>query len=228
MAANYTAIVAVGCFLLGIAYRGRIGPRAWHPYAAAVALAAGTGYRQDIGTLWLPVFAVILWQNRWKPAMFACLIFTLLNLAWLTAMLYEAGGWRSYRAQSAEFAYQCGYLNSVWNLGVVDGTLRYALKLGMALLWTLGPALMFVPRGLSRLRAVENGWFIVVLASISIFPALASHMIIHFGVAGYGFHYLPALIALVAVGVGGFRGNPPRPDPRHTVGSAGCAGLRCG
>ncbi len=56
MAGNYTAIVLVGAFLLGVAYRGQSQPRPWQPFAAAVALALGTGYRQDIGTLWLAVF----------------------------------------------------------------------------------------------------------------------------------------------------------------------------
>src|SRR4051794_31754635 len=51
MAGNYTATVAVGSFLLGVAYRTRMQPAAWHPSAAAVVLAFGTGYRQDIGTL---------------------------------------------------------------------------------------------------------------------------------------------------------------------------------
>src|SRR4051812_27357820 len=62
IAGNYSAIVAVGAFLLGVAYRTRQNPVAWHPFAAAVVLALGTGYRQDIGTLWLPVFIVILWH----------------------------------------------------------------------------------------------------------------------------------------------------------------------
>ena len=75
MAGNYTAIVAVGSFLLGVAYRTRRNPAAWHPIAAAVVLAFGTGYRQDIGTLWLPVFVVILWQHRWKRAILAGVAF---------------------------------------------------------------------------------------------------------------------------------------------------------
>ena len=49
MAGNYTAIVVVGSLLLGIAYRGRSSPQAWQPFAAAIVLAIGTGYRQDIG-----------------------------------------------------------------------------------------------------------------------------------------------------------------------------------
>ena len=83
MAANYTAIVLVGSFLLGVALRGRSHPRAWHPFAAAVVFAIGTGYRQDIGTLWLGVFGVILWQHRWKRAIEAALLFTAINLVWL-------------------------------------------------------------------------------------------------------------------------------------------------
>ena len=35
MAGNYTAIVLVGSFLLGVAYRGRSHPQAWQPFAAA-------------------------------------------------------------------------------------------------------------------------------------------------------------------------------------------------
>ncbi len=156
VAGNYTAIIAVGAFLLGIAFRTWPSPKPWHPLAAAVVLALGTGYRQDIGTLWLPVFLVILWKHRWRPAVVAVVVFTVLNLAWLLAMLHEAGGWSRYRAQTADFAYHAGYLNSVWNLGLADAPLRYAVKLCMALLWTLGPCLLFVPRGILRLAHAKT------------------------------------------------------------------------
>ena len=202
MAGNYTAIVLVGSFLLGVAYRGQSDPRAWQPFAAAVVLAIGTGYRQDIGTYWLPVFGVILWRHRWKRAIAAALLFTVVNLAWLAPMLYGVGGWAHYRAASAEFAFQAGYLNSVWNLGLVDGPVRYAVKLGMALVWTFGPALLFVPRGTWRLARVAHPRLLGFLLAISAVPALASHLLVHFGVPGYSFHYVPALIILAALGTG--------------------------
>jgi Dolichyl-phosphate-mannose-protein mannosyltransferase len=202
MAGNYTAILAVGAFLLGVACRTLLSPKTWHPVAAAVVLALGTGYRQDIGTLWLPVFLLILWKVRWRQAVLAVLMFIVLNLAWLLVMLHEAGGWSRYRAQSADFAYHAGYLNSVWNLGLVDAPLRYAVKLGMALLWTLGPCLLFVPRGILRLRGREDGGFLIFLLCLSVIPAFASHMLVHFGVPGYAFHYVPALLALGVLGIG--------------------------
>jgi hypothetical protein len=214
MAGNYTAIVLVGSFLLGVAGRGADRPRDWHPFAAAAVLAFGTGYRPDIGTFWLPVFLVILWQHRWNRAIWAGLLFTILNLAWLAAMLYDVGGWERYRAATAEFAYEAGVRNSIWYLGWLDAPVRYAVKIGMALLWTLGPALLFVPRGLVQLRRVNRGGFLGLLIGLSLLPALAFHLLIHFGVPGYSFHYLPGLIALVALGIGraepveGLAGHP--------------------
>jgi hypothetical protein len=202
MAGNYTAIVLVGAWLLGIAYRAQSCPRTWHPFAAAVVLAAGTGYRQDIGLFWLPVFLVILWQHRWKRAIVAGILFTILNLAWLVAMLGDVGGWARYHASTAEFGYEAGARNSIWNLGLIDGPVRYAVKIGMALIWTLGPALVFVPRGFTRLRQLEHGRFLGGLIGLSVMPALAFHLLVHFGVPGYSFHYIPALIALVALGIG--------------------------
>jgi hypothetical protein len=200
MAGNYTAIVAVGAFLLAVAYRGRSKPRAWHPFAAAIVLALGTGYRPDIGTLWLSVFGVILWQHRWKRALAAGLLFTVANLAWLSAMLHDVGGWARYRELSADYAYQCGYLNSIWHLGFIDAPVRYAVKLGMALVWTLGPALFLVPGGAARLVRTANGRFLCVLLALVAMPALGSHLLVQFGVSGWSFHYLPALLALCAVG----------------------------
>lgn len=202
MAGNYTAIVAVGSFLLGVACRTRRSPEVWHPFAAAVVLAFGTGYRQDIGTFWLPVFVVILWQHRWRRAILAGAIFTILNLAWLLPMLHEAGGWARYRAASSEFAYQAGYLNSVWNLGLIDAPVRYCVKLVMALTWTLGPALLFVPRGLARLARTGQGRYLTLILALSVIPAMGSHLLVHFGVPGYAFHYIPALLALAVVGIG--------------------------
>lgn len=201
MAGNHTAIIAEGAFLLGVAWRTWRRPRPWHPFAAAVVLALGTGYRQDIGTFWLPVFLLILWKHRWRSAFGACLLFAVLNLAWLLTMLHDVGGWTRYRAQSAEFAYHAGYLNSVWNLGLVDAPLRYVTKLSMALLWTLGPALLFVPRGLARLRRAQSGRFLIVLFAASMLPAAGSHLLVHFGVPGYAFHYVPALLALAVLGI---------------------------
>jgi hypothetical protein len=209
MAANYTAIVLVGTFLLGLVFRGRTYPRAWHPFAAAVVLAVGAGFRQDIGTFWLAVFGLLLWQHRWKRAFGAALLFAAINLAWLSAMLHELGGWERYRAQSAEFAYQCGYLNSVWHLGFIDAPVRYAVKLGMALLWTLGPALLFVPRGLQRMVRLERGRFYGLAIALPALPALASHLLVHFGSAGWCFHYVPGLLALSALGIDRARVTAP-------------------
>ncbi len=202
MAGNYTAIVLVGSFLLGVAIRGLKCPRPWQPIVAAVVLAIGTGYRTDIGLFWLPVFLIILTQHGWRSSALAVILFAILNLTWIGAMLHDAGGWANYRASVAEFGYQAGTLNSVWNLGLLDGTVRYAVKIGMALVWTLGPALVFVPRGVSRLGRLEDGGFLTFLIGISALPALGFHLLIHFGVPGYGFHYLPALMGLVAVGIG--------------------------
>jgi len=213
MAGNYTAIVLVGSFLLGVAYRGQSRPRGWQPFAAAIVLAIGTGYRPDIGTLWLAVFVVILWQHRWKRAIGAGLLFTALNVAWLSAMLADVGGWDRYHALSAEYAYQCGYLNSVWHLGFIDAPVRYSVKLGMALAWTLGPALLVVPRGVSRLPRLEHGRFLGLLIALAALPALGSHLLVQFGVAGWSFHYVPGLIALVALGAQGAPATEPERRP---------------
>ena len=64
-----------------------------------------------------------------------------MNLAWAGPMLAEAGGWRGYNNTTADFAYNAGVLNSYLESGLVERPVRYAVKLAMALLWTLGPAL---------------------------------------------------------------------------------------
>jgi Dolichyl-phosphate-mannose-protein mannosyltransferase len=202
MAGNYTMIPLVSSFLLGVAYRGWRAPKAWHPYASAVVLACGTGYREDIGTYLLPILGVILWSHRWKRAIWALALFTLLNLAWLLPMLHEVGGWDAYRKQSAEFAYTAGFKNSVWNLGLVDAPARYAVKMALAFLWTLGPGLIFLPRGLVRLVRLPDGKKLAGLLVLSVAPPLGSHLLVHFGVAGYSFHYLSFMVALLAIGVG--------------------------
>ncbi len=202
MAANYAAIPLVGSLLLGIAWRGRTAPKAWHPYIAAVVLAAGTGYRQDIGTLWMPILLVILWHHRWIAALQAGLLFAILNLAWLIPMLHDAGGLDAYLAATRKFADKAGYQNSVWSLGLIDATLRNAVKAGLALAWTLGIGLLFTPRGLLRTVRSPGGGVLVALLILSVVPAMAMHLLIHFGVAGYAFHYVPALVALMALGIG--------------------------
>lgn len=207
MAGNYTMIPLVGAFLLGVAARGVSRPEPWHPFAAALVLAVGTGYRQDIGTYWLPVFFVILWQHRWMAAAQAAAVFTIANLAWLGAMLRDVGGWDSYQALTRDFVYHAGYLNSVWNLGPVDATARYALKAAMALAWTFGPGLLFVPIGLGRLAGSRPGRRLALLLGLSVAPALGMHLTVHFGVPGYAFHYVPATLALLAIGIGGAAGE---------------------
>ena len=203
MAGNYTAIPLVGSFLLGIAVRGWTAPRAWHPFAAAIVFALGAGYRQDIGTFWFPVFLVVLWRHRWVRALLAMLMFAGVCSIWFGLMLEDAGGWHAWRAASREFAYKAGYLNSVWNLGWIDAPLRYVVKMSMALAWTLGPGLLFVPRGAARLwTRVAHGKRLSLLLIVAASLPLASHILIHFGVPGYAMHYVPALIALVALGVG--------------------------
>lgn len=202
MAANYNAIILVGSILLGIAARGRTAPRPWHPHAAAVALALGAGYRQDIGVFWMPAFLAILWRHRWIASAQAALLFTAINLAWLVPMLHDAGGWEEYRLASARFAEEAGRKGSVSNLGLIDASLRYALKGVMALSWTLGPGLAIVPLGLWRLRRLPHRGRLALLLGACALPALGSHLLVHFGVPGYAFHYVPALLALLALGIG--------------------------
>ncbi len=202
IAGNYTAIVLVGSLLMGIAIRGYRRPAAWHPDIAALVLAIGAGYRSDIGLFWFPTFAVILWQHRWKRSIVAAALFLAINLVWFIPMLDEAGGWHRYREATSEFGRSAGALNSYWNLGFVDGPVRYAVKLGLALAGTLGPALIFVPRGLARLRSHPEGRFLVGLLAMGILLALSTHLLIHFGVPGYCFHYLPALMVLIVLGIG--------------------------
>lgn len=196
LAGNYTAIVAVGSLLLGVAWRG---PNCRNLAIATVVLAFGTGYRQDIGTLWLPVYLFILWQNRWRPALVAGLAFTVLNLMWLGAMLASVGGFAKYKSLTAEFAYSAGYLNSYFNLGFLDGPLRYTLKIVMALVGTLGLGLLYVPSGLRKVLHTQPRFAALLL--LSVLPALGFHLIIHFGLAGYAMHYVPALLALIAIGI---------------------------
>ena len=121
MAGNYTAILAVGGFLLGVACRTWTSPEPWHPAAAAVVLALGTGYRPDIGTLWLPGLSCDHLEtslaaggpggaalHRAEPGV---------------AAGHAARGRRLVAGsprRTAEFAYHAGYLNSVWNLGLVN------------------------------------------------------------------------------------------------------------
>jgi len=228
MAGNYPMIPLVGAFLLGVAYRGWQSPKVWHPYAAAAVLAVGTGYRQDIGTFMLPLFGVIVWQHRWRAALATLGLFTALNLAWLLPMLQAVGGWEAFRRQSAEFAYTAGYRNSVWNLGWVDAPIRYLVKIGIAVLCTIGPGLLFVPRGIRRLIDLPDGKKLAGLIVLGVTPALGSHLLVHFGVAGYSFHYLPSLAALLALGVGG-AGTDPQSVPsllrRASVRLGGLAAL---
>ena len=205
MAANYTAIPAVGAFLFGIAWRGRTAPKSWHPFAAAVVLALGAGYRQDIGLFWMPVLLVILWQHRGMAAMQAAMVFGICVLLWVIPVLRDAGGLANYRAETSKFARSAGYLNSIWNLGPIDATARYAFKAAMALSWTLGLGLLFVPQGIRRLRSRDGGWFLMAMMIIAAIPAMAMHLLVHFGVPGYAFHYLPALVVLMAVGLGSGR-----------------------
>ena len=77
-AASYTGIVLVGSLLLGIAVRARRSPAPWYPFAAAALLALGTGYREDIGMLWTPVFFAILARYRYKTAIAAAALFAML------------------------------------------------------------------------------------------------------------------------------------------------------
>ena len=221
MAGNYAAIPLVGSILLGIAFRGWSDPRPWHPHAAAVALALGAGYRQDIGVFWMPAFLAILWQHRWIASAQAVLLFTAINLAWLIPMLHEVGGWEEYRRASARFAEEAGRKNSVSNLGPVDAPLRYAVKGIMALGWTFGPGLLFVPRGLRRWRDLPNGGRLGLLLVACAAPALASHLLVHFGVPGYAFHYVPGLLALIAMGIGRCPGLGRRDGRAGTAGGPG-------
>ena len=59
-----------------------------------------------------------------------------------------------------------------------------------------------MPAGAARLARREEGRPLLAIMGLAALPALAMHGLVHFGVAGYAFHYVPALVALMAVGLG--------------------------
>ena len=65
-----------------------------------------------------------------------------------------------------------------------------------------GPAVR-APRAWRDCGGSKTVCFSACLMVVAAVPALASHLLVHFGVAGWSFHYVPALIALVALGAGG-------------------------
>ena len=54
----------------------------------------------------------------------------------------------------------------------------------------------------SDLGTAPGGRPLAALLVLSILPALGLHLLVHFGVPGYAFHYVPALAVLIALGVG--------------------------
>ncbi len=95
----------------------------------------------------------------------------------------------------------------MWNLGIIDSPVRNGVKIGMALVWTLGPGLIFVPRGVKALRKLDHGTALGLLMLLSVVPALASHLLVQFGVQGWCLHYVPALLGLLALGALGISGQ---------------------
>jgi hypothetical protein len=71
----------------------------------------------------------------------------------------------------------------------------------MAILLTLGPLLLFAARGAVRSVKFERGWMFLGLICLSVAPALAFQLLVHFGVPGYAFHEVPALLALGSLGL---------------------------
>jgi hypothetical protein len=53
-----------------------------------------------------------------------------------------------------------------------------------------------------RLRQTRSGGYLALLLILTIAPPLSSHLLVHFGVPGYGFFYVPALLALAVLGIG--------------------------
>lgn len=206
---SYNAIVLVGSFLLGAAWRDASSPRPWRLLASALVLGLGAGYRTDIGLLWAPVFLLMIPRHRPAVVIQAVGLLVAGGLSWFAPSVIEAGGWSARWAPQAQFAHSAGYLNSVWYLGLVDAPLRYATKLGVSLTLSLGPALVLVPVGLSRLRRYPQGAILALLLTASVAPALGLHLLIHFGVPGYAFHYLPAFLALIALGADRLAGTAP-------------------
>ena len=227
MAGNYTMIPLVGAFLFGVAYRGWRDPKPWHPYATAVVLAVGTGYsrgHRDVSVAGVrrDPLAASLATGPGGPGPVP-----VLNLAWLVPMLHGIGGWTAYRQQSAEFAYTAGYKNSVWHLGLVDAPARYAVKMALGAGLPARPRSAVRAPGMVRLVALPDGKRLAALLILGVAPALGSHLLVHFGVAGYSFHYLPALAALLALGVGRTapESNLARWEGRAVPRLAGLAGL---
>jgi hypothetical protein len=51
-----------------------------------------------------------------------------------------------------------------------------------------------------RLRHLERGGYVAAAMVVAAIPALGSHLLVQFGSPGWCFHYVPAIVVLVAIG----------------------------
>ena len=161
---------------------------------------------------------MIVWQHRWKPAIGALALFTVLNLAWLLPMLHAVGGWEAYREQSADFAYSAG----LQEFGLEPGAgrrrrLRYAVKMALAIALDARPGVDFRPSRDGPARLARDGKKLAALAGLERRPAAGLALAGPFRGRGVQLPLPPVLVALLAIGIGrvadsiGARSDGPSP-----------------
>lgn len=160
-ALSYAAATAVGLLVVGLCYKSlqdenHKGAERQHQTSksqgrshilwAVITLSIGLPLRGDLLIYLGPLCAYTIWHRRKRdglPAM-TLLILGCLAYAALTLFLYSRG---QGTPAGPRFAHSRDVIigTSVFHLGLVDGLLRNAVKIGVNLTWDLGLAVILLP-----------------------------------------------------------------------------------
>jgi hypothetical protein len=195
---SYTTEAALATALALLIWRMREG-RVSSALAAAVALGVAGGVRQSVLVLFFPLWLGAAWTTfrRWRPVLAGLGVLTLVTAAWLTPMVWLAGGPGPYAEAALELfdsTIRATSLLGAWPVNLV--ILVEAAVLGLGVLLPLLVAV--VAGGLPRLgRGDARAWFFAGW----VVPPLVVYTFVHFGQYGYLLTLLPGLAILIARGL---------------------------
>ena len=210
---NYVAGSAVATGVAALSLNSLQSTRnASRSLALAVALCAlGMGLRPDL-LMWIgPLLLWAAWRRGRRVCLFGAVALAIAALAWsmLIAAMYATGGDTTAEGgPRLTHTIQKVLATSVFQLGLIDGLLRNAVKLFAILGWSFGAGVIIVAAaGLSALRRRETSSDggdrrPVVFMVLWLVPALAFNLLIHMTEPGHAIWHLPPLYLLAAALIG--------------------------
>lgn len=222
VALTYVSLTFWATTVAALAYGIRYDRKTWLPLMAVI-WAVACGFRGELVVFLFPVAVWAAWGQPWRRIALSVAIFGITASLWFVPMVLLSGGlfayldvFQQYVARDVVGLYSvacdtCEQAGVDW--GASGGLLSNLYDVMIFNYYALGNGLVLFPVVLGTIWWIGWGWRLrrqaLILALVTLFPALLFYNLVHIGDQGYIFSTYGLLLALTAVALAGIAGAVP-------------------